>query len=964
MPDRALTQYLHRIWQTQQGLPQGTLYAIAQTRDGYLWLGSQTGLVRFDGVRFTPAGTRNGISLDNIWVRELLVDKDGDLWVGSNDSGLFHLHADTAEQFSLAQGLPADNVHCLIEGKSGEVWACTSKGLARIAGGKVSVFRTAQGLSDDNLRAACQANDGSLWFGGAGDELNQWNGAEFKRRRLSLMPRFASTWTMRCAADGTFWIGTGDGLIQLKDGHERRISKADGLPDNRIFDLQSSRDGGLWIGTNEGFSRWRDGEIESFRSRDGLSQSGVHSLFEDREGALWVGTKNGLNQFLDGRAIPYTVNEGLPANDAGPIVQDGGGTTWVGTLGKGLARFDGRRFHVLTTAQGLLSNMIYSLAADSVGDLWVGSDAGLNRLRGGVVAQTMTSANGLPGKIVRAIFRDHEGVLWVGTSNGLTTVRDGKLVEPKGFHGVLKAPIVAFGEDRDHRMLIATEGSGLYVYDKGIPKELIQEGMMLRDVDSFYTDRDGFVWMGGLGGGLRLLKDGRVKQFYLRDGLFDNEIYGIAADGEDRLWMACSKGIFSVKRTDLLDFAAGKILKFESRPYSPLDGLRTIECKAGVQPAVWTMNDGRVWFSTIRGVLLLDVSHLQHKFEPPPVVIEDVTVNGQSGTPTDFEKLPAGLKNIEFHYTGLSFVVPAKLTFRYILEGFDKNWIEAGTRREAFYTNLPPGPYRFRVTACNVDGTCNAEGAFARFVLAPSFYQQVWFLPLCILLAGFAVWGAYQLRIRRLREQFDLILAERSRIARELHDTLIQGFSGVTMEMQALSGRLFRAEEKETLVEIIADAGTCLREARRSVAGLRSARGQNAGLAGAIAEAAKQITETKDVRLKLRLEPRGGTLPADVEYNLLRIAQEAVSNSVKHSGARNIEIGLRSTPEWVRLMIKDDGEGFKVDQAGYTKTGHYGLIGMKERASHIGAQFGLTSEVGRGTIVSIELPTARAGKSE
>jgi signal transduction histidine kinase len=332
------------------------------------------------------------------------------------------------------------------------------------------------------------------------------------------------------------------------------------------------------------------------------------------------------------------------------------------------------------------------------------------------------------------------------------------------------------------------------------------------------------------------------------------------------------------------------------------------------------------------------------------VVIEDVTVNGARENPNDIDRLAPGRKNVEFTYTGLSLVVPTRITFRYMLEGFDKQWIDAGIRREATYTNLPPSKYKFRVTACNIDGVCNEAGSSLEFELAPQFFQRIWFWPAVAILIGAGIWAGYKLRIRRLREQFGLILTERNRIARELHDTLIQGLSGITMEMQALAARIKSPDDKQRLGEIIEDAGTCLRETRRSVAGLRSG---NSGLAAAIEQAARQITETKDIKLKLNLKNRPTGLAPDVEYNLVRIAQEAVTNSVKHSGARTVEVALDYMPKALRLEVKDDGSGFA--ENGHVN-GHYGLIGMKERASHIGASLDLASAPGRGTTVSVVLP--------
>jgi signal transduction histidine kinase len=429
--------------------------------------------------------------------------------------------------------------------------------------------------------------------------------------------------------------------------------------------------------------------------------------------------------------------------------------------------------------------------------------------------------------------------------------------------------------------------------------------------------------------------------------------------------MACSKGIFSVARAELRRFAAGEIKKVSSTQYIPTDALRVIECKPGVQPGVFKMRDGRLWFSTIRGLIVLDPARLQRNVPQPPVVIEDPIVNGRSEPAGLIGDLAPGQKNLEFNYTGLSFVAPTRLTFRYMLEGYDKDWINAGTRREAFYTNLPPGTFHFRVTACVTEGLCNDTGSLVTFTLAPHYYQRIWFWPLVAAVLALAGWLAYQVRIRHLQQRYDLIVNERSRIARELHDTLIQGFSGITMAMQALLARLRPSAERERLEDIIHDAANCLKETRRSVAGLRGvARQEASGLALAVAGAARQITETKNVKLRLKLDkgPRG--LPAEVEYNLLRIATEAVQNSVKHSGARTIEVSLQTTSEEVSLSVSDDGAGFEPDEHGHLKPGHYGLIGMKERAAQIGAEFVFNSAPGRGTVVTVRMPVNRAAVLE
>jgi ligand-binding sensor domain-containing protein len=706
-PSRTLTQYVHRIWQVQQGLPQAWIYSIVQSHDGYLWLGTQSGLVKFDGVRFTIVDETYGVPSANLWVTHLLEDGQNALWIGTSQVGLIRLQGGVARRYSRREGMPSDTVQCLFADPQNHVWACTPNGLAELIDGNVRVFGTAEGLPSPDVSAACVAPGGSLTVAVAGSpQLATWNGSRFLSRALPL-PDAATIETMLCASDGTVWIGTSNGLIRSHDGHDDRLTSVHGLADNSILTLAETRDGTVLAGTKNGFSRIRGGEIDSFRTQDGLSQSTVYSLYEDREGSLWAATKHGLNQFLDGRAIPYTTSEGLPSNNTGPVVQDSRGIMWVGTLGGGLARFDGHRFAALTTRDGLASNSIVALAEDPSGDLWVGTDAGLNRLRDGRVTGTWTVRDGLPANAIRALYRDDAGTMWIATSRGPAVFRDGAVARVPDVRGGPAEPILAFGEDRTHQLYAAPE----------------DDAPALHHADALYRDRDGLLWVGTLGEGLRLVEGNKTSSFSVLDGLFDDVIYGITEDNQGRLWMACSKGIFSVSRADLREFAAGKIHSFVSTPYSPLDGLRTVECQAGVQPAVTRTSDGRLWFSTIRGVLVIDPEHFDRRLVPPAVIVEDVTVNGARRSADHVGTLPAGLNNVEFKYTGASFIAPARISFRYMLEGLDKSWVEAGPRREAFYTNLPPGRFRFRVVACTPDGACNESASVVAFAIAPRFYQ-------------------------------------------------------------------------------------------------------------------------------------------------------------------------------------------------------------------------------------------------
>jgi signal transduction histidine kinase/ligand-binding sensor domain-containing protein len=741
-------------------------------------------------------------------------------------------------------------------------------------------------------------------------------------------------------------------LLDVAADRVRLLTTANGLADDVVLTLSESHDGAVFVGTSNGFDRIRGEEIESFKPRDGLSQSAVYAIFEDREGTLWAGTGHGLNQFLDGRATPYTTSEGLPSNDAGPVLHDHAGMTWVGTIGAGLARFDGHRFRTLTTRDGLASNTVIALAEDGIGDVWIGTNRGLSRIHAGVIQAALTTRDGLPSNDVRALSTDASGALWVGTTGGVAVYRHNVIERPAGTRG----PIAALGAASDGAMYVASDaGIEIYRGDAAtLTRTVIDDEPALHHVDAVYVDDDGVAWLGTGADGLLSIDHGTVSRYTVRDGLFDDSIYAVLSDDRGRLWMACSKGIFSIERAQLRRYRRGVSPKLTSTPYSPTDGLRTIECKPGIQPSAVETSDGQLWFSTTRGVLVLDAQSIDRRFESPPVAIEEITVNGEQIGRAGIGTLPPGRNNVTFRYTGLSYITPARITFRYMLEGFDTKWIDAGTRREAFYTNLPPGRFRFRVAGCNNGGDCREAAGAIAFSVQPRYYQRAWFIPLCLACAVLVVFIGYRLRIRRLRDQFALILAERSRIARELHDTLIQGFSGVTMAMQALAQRLPAGGERHTLEHIVDDAGASLRDARRSLSGLRSQ--AEGGLCEALTQMSRQLTETRGVRVKLQLDDWHESLPAEVEYNLLRIAQEAVLNAVQHSGTRTVVVKLDRTTSRVRLVVEDEGSGSSGDKViKAARGGHYGILGMRERAAHIGADLDVETAPGFGTAVSVTL---------
>ncbi|WP_202921736.1 sensor histidine kinase [Anatilimnocola aggregata] len=863
--------------------------------------------------------------------------------------------------FGLAEGLPSTKIYSLIVDVRGDLWVGTEEGLAQLHDGEFTVYRTSEGLPANSIRAICEAEDGTLWIGTEGPYVCRWDGSQFIQEDFELLPRHSTIQALQVGPKETIWLGTTAGLVRRNGDAERLFTTADGLGDDVVHCLAPAHDGEIWAGTKSGLCRIHGDRIEAFQAKDGLSQSTVFAICEDHEGSVWVGTKYGLNQFVDRRTLlPFTTSEGLPSNDAGPVLQSHEGNIWVGTLGAGLAEFDGRQFsRVATTKNGLPSDTILALADGGEDQLWIGTDQGLCSLQSGQVSDIYTTVDGLPSNRILAICRDHTGTLWVGTDAGLVEFEDGNFVSPKGDASIIQQPCQSLINYCGKYLVASLVGGGLYRVQNGELSLLNNHQQFWTDSHSLFVDDQNRLWAAIRGGGLGMISGDQQFRFSVKDGLYDDEIFGLASDGKGRLWMACSRGIFFVPLTDFAKFTAGQISRLTSTTFSPTDALRTIECQSGVQPTVWKMQDGRVWFSTIRGVIVVDPQRLSRQLPPPSVLIEEVRVNGQEFRPQQLRGLLPGRANFEFHYTALSFASPSRIAFSYRLEGFDQDWIGAGQRREAFYTNLAPGSYRFRVRALNSDGVETETNQPVEFTLRPHFYQTYSFIFLVVVGIATASWVAYRLRIRNIRSRLQVVLTERNRIARELHDTLIQGFSGVTMQMQALATRLHKSPESETLAEIIRDAGGCLSEARRSVAGLRNPQGTESGLATAIADTARQLTEGSDVRLRLELCTAIPNLEADVEYNALRIVQEAIANAVKHSGASVIDVKVSLARQMLEISVQDDGSGFDVARhLEQVQPGHYGIIGMRERASQIQAELHWRSQLRQGTTVTLRLPSS------
>ncbi len=949
-PNKNLTEFGNQVWLTENGLPQNTVQAIIQTRDGYLWLGTQEGLARFNGNNFVVFDRENTPELKSNDIRSLLEDRSGAIWIGTS-YGLTRKQGSTFTLFTNSEGLPDNSVGSLSEGPDGTIWIATASGLARYSNNTITAFPK---ITDDIQTLFVETN-GVVWLG-TGKGVKCLNNGELQDSKPSTDLAGRNIAAIVQDESGLLWFGSDEGVIGYNQDQTISYTTGNGLPDNHINALTVDRQGSLWVSTNGGLARVRLEGQQKLMVAPGLSSNIVLTAFEDREGSLWVGTESGgLNLLRDRKFTTFTTKDGLSSDLVKAVYQDVTGAIWIGTNGGGVTVLKNGQATSFTTKEGLSSNVVLSLYGDDKGTIWIGTPDGLNQYKDGKFT-TLTVADGLSSDLVRSIYVDRAGNIWVGTRNGLNRIRDGQFSIFTTKDGLADDFIGAIFEDSKGALWVGTR-VGLSELNAGkFRNYTARDGLSSEVITSLHEDTDHNLWIGTNGGGLNRLRNGQLTSFTTRNGLPDNVIYRILQDAEGNLWVSSPKGIFKVALSDLDSLAQGHSSNLNAQSYGISDGMLTRECSGGGHPAGWRGNDGKLWFSTIKGVAMVDPGNIQFNKQPPPVAIEQIRVDDRELNSSGNLQLSPATSRLEFYYAALSFVAPDRIRFKYRLEGFDPDWIDAGTKRIASYTNLRPGTYKFHVIAANGDGVWNQEGAILQFYLKPHFYQTYWFYALLILLLAVLIWQIYRFRVRQIKAQFDAVLGERTRIAREIHDNLAQEMLGISVQLEVVARTMPPGSEVAqnhlNRVRMLVRHG--IAEARRYVWDLRSQALDHGDLPTALSDTARRLTADAAVEAQVQVGGVFRKLPRPVEDNLLRIAQEAINNAVAHAQPERIWINLQFDIKRVQLSVRDDGRGF--DQATSTSNGHFGLTGMRERAEQIGGTLSINSSVGNGTEVMVDVP--------
>jgi signal transduction histidine kinase/ligand-binding sensor domain-containing protein len=952
---RQLSQFHHTAWSVKDGAP-GQITALAQTADGYLWLATQIGLYRFDGVQFERYAPPAGESLPATSVSALYAPPEGGLWVGFRYGAVSHIHAGGLDHYGEAQGLPSGTVFGFARDADGRLWAATFTGLVYLERGRWHALGPEWKFPGRQARTVFNDASGTLWVATEQGAAFLPRGARAFQRVQAPVGRISQ---FSQAPDGGIWIAEADRAVRVLPLPGVPMSTA-ALPlpsAGLLFD----RDGALWATTlGDGVYRLAgEGQphFESYRQRDGLSSDYALPLLEDREGTIWVGSSRGLDRFRHANVVLARLPDG--AHDFAIVAGDGAAVL-AGSRNRPLMRLRDDTLETLS-----LPPPLTAAYRDDEGVVWLGGPKGLWTLRDGRLAP----AAPLPVSAysgVQAIARTTDGTLWVSLNTpGIHRLRDGHWTHLQELAGTRdgSSPLslladregqlwMGFAHNRIARM---REGS-LQVFGPS-------KGLDVGNVSALHQGRSG-IWIGGERGLARLRGD-RIQSLRARADSPFRGISGIVETADGDLWLNGARGIVRVPAS-----AIEAVLKDSPHAaydlFDFLDGLPGVPAQFRPIPTALQAGNGKLWFATTSGVVSIDPKAIQRNPLPPPVAIRALSVDGRDhrleGGPLS---LPAGARNLQIGYTALSLAIPERVRFRYRLEGYEQEWQEAGTRRVAYYNDPGPGHYVFRVLAANNDGVWNETGASIAFSIAPRYYQTPWFALLCIALIAGLLWVAYLMRLRRVSRQIHDRLQERhrerERIARELHDTLLQSVQGLILRFHAVAGSLgASAPGRDALESVLERADDVLVEARDRVLDLRATH-HAGGLSDVFVRMAADLASDADVSCRVTMEGLAVPLDPIVQDELVQIGREALVNAFRHAHAGHIEVVIEQATDGVRVRFIDDGRGIEPDVlARGGRHGHWGLAGMRERAERLGATLDVASRPGEGTCIDVRVPAALA----
>ena len=964
-----LTDYTITSWSQRDGLPPGPIYSLAQAADGHLWIGTSAGLFRFDGVRFSQWEALGADNIAQVPIRALCVSRNGSLWVGFGGlGGVSRIGGGPARHYDEADGLPRAVVEVVIEDQAGTIWVGNTVGLFSLVGDRWQKWAPTHGLPNGPVYSAYLDQQGNLLVGSQGAIFRRRpNGESFEvvetgrqtRRPVGDQAVNQQPRSISQDSSGSIWESDQfSGFRRLGTPRASANSNDDSGGWGRGFRLLIDRRENLWVGTiGQGLWRVRhpvsaaSPQVERATSLTGLLSDGVLSLIEDKDGSVWAGTTEGLNRLTPLRVTQFTNFDlvvGLEVTSRGDV--------WVGDVDE-LVRFSPGS-ESASARVPLHRSRLLAMHADADGTLWVATDRGALRLNSGSVSPVPLVGSASLRHIDCITSDGRGGILLHDQERGLFHWTGGRLTTftlPEALRGTPVALLftgrrgaIWFGFADGRLMVLGRDGSRQTFGPK--------DGLTGGTPRQIYEDDRNEVWFAS-SMGLSKLVNGSFVTIGRDNGLPLDNLTAVIADDARALWVGLSTGILRIRENDYLKAINGRANGIQYALYDRSDGLAGLPLVYNKNRRVIRASDGRLWFVTSRGLTLINPRTLRDIPPVGPIRIEGVTVDGKKLSPLHQEELPARTSRLEIDYSVLSLNAPLRTRFRYWLEGFDTAWIDAGTRRQAFYTNLSPRQYRFRVVASNNDGSWAEPGTNWEFSIRPMFYETGWFYGGGALLFALAIMGIWQLRIRQMRSQFSMLLSERARLSREVQDTLLQSLVGMALQFDVIVGDVppSSVATRRQLVRMRKQVEEDIREARESILHLRSRKLERVDLSTALCMMAEHATAAKPVGFKFSVtgDPDRGSRKIDEQ--LLRIGQEAVLNVVRHADANQIWMDLQYEDRFVTLLVADDGRGFDLARVGESLV-HFGLVSMRERAEEVGGRLDVISNLNEGTKVKAVVP--------